>query len=101
MSIEFPPKLIERTESLVSDVLSFYSMDGGADDRASSKVSFGGGGLTSPLSLRSQSPSSGQYETAEDGGGLTSGGYASSPLSSASRCVKILLYSEVHLLCLF
>ena len=79
-------KLIERTESLVSDVLSFYSMDGG-DDRASAKVSFGGG-LTSPLSFRSQSPSSGQYETAEDGGGLTSGGYASSPLSSASRCVK-------------
>ena len=73
-------KMMERTESLVSDVLSFYSMDG--DDRASSKVSFGG--LTSPQSFRSQSPSSGQYETAEDGG-LTSGGYASSPVSSSSR----------------
>ena len=76
--------MMERTESLVSDVLSFYSMDG--DDRASSKVSFG---LTSPQSFRSRSPSSGQYETAEDGGaggGLTSGGeYASSPVSSSSR----------------
>ena len=48
--------MMERTESLVSDVLSFYSMDGLNDDgRASSKVSFGGGGgLTSPQSLRSQ-----------------------------------------------
>ena len=46
-------KMMERTESLVSDVLSFYSMDGLNDDgRASSKVSFGG--LTSPQSLRSQ-----------------------------------------------
>ena len=78
-------KMMERTESLVSDVLSFYSMDG--DDRASSKVSFG---LTSPQSFRSQSPSSGQYETAEDGGGggggaASSGGYASSPVSTSSR----------------
>ena len=45
-------KMMERTESLVSDVLSFYSMDGLDTDRASSKVSFGG--LTSPQSLRSQ-----------------------------------------------
>ena len=79
-------KMMERTESLVSDVLSFYSMDGLNDDgRASSKVSFGG--LTSPRSLRSQSPSSGQYENAEEGGEVTSsGGYAaSSPVSSSSR----------------
>ena len=78
---------MERTESLVSDVLSFYSMDGLNDDgRASSKVSFGGG-FTSPQSLRSQSPSSGQYENAEEGGEVTSsGGYAaSSPVSSSSR----------------
>ena len=75
-------KMMERTESLVSDVLSFYSMDGLNDDRTSSKVSFGDG-LTSPQSLRSQSPSS----NAEDGGEVaSSGGYAaSSPVSSSSR----------------
>ena len=58
---------IVRTESLISDVLSFYSLDG---DDNSSKVSFG---LSSPKSLRSlssrcklsnASPTSTQYDTA-------------------------------------
>jgi hypothetical protein len=69
---------ITRTESLVSDVLSFYSMDG--DDR-SSKVSFG---LSSPKSFRSSglgSPTSAQYETASSSGEVR----ASSPLSSSSK----------------
>ena len=69
---------ITRTESLVSDVLSFYSMDG---EDTSSKVSFG---LSSPRSL--ESPESGKYELARGPDALSSNGDgASSPLSSASR----------------
>ena len=71
----------------MSDVLSFYSMEDGMDDRASSKVSFGG--LASPQSFRSQSPSSGAYATAaEDGGGGGGGGAASSGGRSASSPVS-------------
>lgn len=83
-------KLISRTESLVSDVLSFYSLD---EEDGTSKVSFG---LSSPKSLSSStskslnkqsststqfeslsSPTSTEYHTASRG--------ASSPLSQSSN----------------